>query len=191
MIRKAVGKAFFAMTGWTLEGGVPPVKKMVLIAAPHTSNWDFPYTIASAFGLELPIHWMGKHTLFEGPKGLLFRALGGIAIDRTKANNIVQAMIDEMNAREEFFLVVPAEGTRKASAYWKSGFYHIARGANVPIALAYLDFGKKRAGIGPLVYPTGDIKADMDKIRAFYAEMSGKFPEKFTPPRLKEEGAVA
>lgn len=187
MNKKAIGEAFLASQGWTIGGGVPHAKQYVLIAAPHTSNWDFPFTIATAFALDVDIHWMGKRELFDGPGGVIFRALGGIPVERSKATNMVDRMVELFEENDELVLTVPAEGTRGKSSYWKSGFYHIARRAGVPIALGYLDFGRKRSGIGPLVHPTGDIKKDMDVIRAFYAGIVGKKPELFTVPRLREE----
>lgn len=187
MNKKAIGEAFLASQGWSIGGGVPHAKQYVLIAAPHTSNWDFPFTIATAFALDVDIRWMGKRELFDGPGGALFRALGGIPVERSKATNMVDRMVELFEQNDELVLTVPAEGTRGKGSYWKSGFYHIARRAGVPIGLGYLDFGRKRSGIGPLVHPTGDIRKDMDVIRAFYADIVGKKPELFTVPRLREE----
>ena len=186
-MKKLIGRFVLAVSGWRIDGGAPATKKLVMIAAPHTSNWDFVYMTAIAFVLDIKIYWMGKKSLFRFPLGMFFRAVGGIPIDRSKSNNMVDQMVQEMDQRERFFLVVPAEGTRQRRDYWKSGFYHIARGAGVPIALGFLDFYRKCGGIGPLLHPTGDIQADMDRIRAFYADVKGKHPERFTPPRLREE----
>lgn len=188
-MRKALGTAWLDLAGWTIEGSVPDVKKMVLIAAPHTSNWDLVYALAGAAVLGMPIHWMGKHTLFRGPLGIAFRALGGIPVERKQHHALVQELVDEFARRERFVLLVPPEGTRKAVKYWKSGFYHIARLAGVPIALGVMDYRNKRVGLGPLVWPTGDVKSDMDKIRAFYADKQGRHPTQFMVPRLLEEDA--
>lgn len=188
-MRKALGAAWLDLAGWTIEGSVPDVKKMVLIAAPHTSNWDLVYALAGAAVLGMPIHWMGKHTLFRGPFGMAFRALGGIPVERKQHHALVQELVDEFARRERFVLLVPPEGTRKAVKYWKSGFYHIARLAGVPIALGVMDYRNKRVGLGPLVWPTGDVKSDMDKIRAFYADKQGLHPTQFMVPRLREEDA--
>lgn len=186
-MKERFGNAFLDLSGWSIGGAIPKAKKYVLIAAPHTSNWDFPYTIALAFALGVDIKWMGKDQLFQGPKGHLFRALGGIPVDRGQRTNMVDRMVELFAENDELVLTVPAEGTRGSGKYWKSGFYHIARRAGVPIALGFLDFGRKRGGIGPLVHPTGDIKRDMDVIRAFYADVTALKPENFTPPRLREE----
>jgi 1-acyl-sn-glycerol-3-phosphate acyltransferase len=186
-MKERLGHAFLDLRGWTIGGGIPKAKKYVLIAAPHTSNWDFPYTIALAFALGVDIKWMGKDALFKGPKGILFRSLGGIPVDRGQRTNMVDRMVEMFETHDELVLTVPAEGTRGQGTYWKSGFYHIARRAGVPIALGYLDFGRKRGGIGPLVYPTGDIGRDMDVIRAFYSDVTALKPSNFTLPRLREE----
>lgn len=186
-MKERIGKGFLAASGWTIGGALPSAKKYVLIAAPHTSNWDFPMSIAAAFALQVNIHWLGKQQLFDGPLGPLYRALGGIPVDRSKANNMVDRMAELFAASDELVLMVPAEGTRSKRDYWKSGFYHIARRANVPIALGFLDFDRKQAGVGPLVYPTGDYRQDMDVIRAFYTARMAMRPEQFTAPRLREE----
>jgi 1-acyl-sn-glycerol-3-phosphate acyltransferase len=144
---------------------------------------------ASAFGLS--ISWMGKHTLFAGPGGGLLRALGGIPIDRRSTNDVVSAMVALFDRGLPLTLVVPAEGTRGASEFWKSGFYHIARGASVPVVPSFLDYPSRRAGIGEPITLSGDVRADMDRIRAFYADKQGKHPERFTVPRLREEGDPA
>lgn len=184
---KWIGKTFLAMFGWESEGGRPIESHYVLIAAPHTSNWDLPFMIALGWAYEMKISWMGKHVLFKWPHGRFFTWLGGIPIHRATANNRVQQMADEFAKREHFVLIVPAEGTRSYTAHWKSGFYHIARLAQVPIVMGYLDFERKRGGFGPALMTTDDIRADMDQIRAFYQEKSGKHPELFGPILLKEE----
>jgi 1-acyl-sn-glycerol-3-phosphate acyltransferase len=186
-MQAALGKAILEAAGWTIEGGAPRADKYVLIAAPHTSNWDFVYALACTSVLGLPLRFMAKDSLFRGPQGALFRALGGIAIDRSKANNVVDSMVQEFARVDRLTLLVPPEGTRKAGKYWKSGFYHIARGAGVPVALGFLDYPNKRVGIGPLLELSGDVKADMDQIRAFYADKGAKVTKYFTPPRLREE----
>lgn len=186
-MKEAIGNAYLKLHGWSIGGAVPTAKKYVLIAAPHTSNWDFPFTIALAFSLGVDIRWMGKDDLFKGPLGPLYRSLGGIAVDRGNRTNMVDRMVELFAQNDELVLTVPAEGTRGKGEYWKSGFYHIARRAGVPIALGYLDFARKRGGIGPLVYPTGDVKRDMDTIRAFYRDIGPLKPENFTLPRLREE----
>ena len=190
-MKKWIGKTWLRVAGWTLEGEAPTEKRYVLIAAPHTSNWDLPFMLACSYIYDLPMHWMGKDSLFKAPLGWLLTPLGGLPIDRTKPGGVVQQLTErfaDLAERDEaFVLAVPAEGMRSKKPMWKSGFYHIARSANVPIALSYLDWKTKRTGIGKVMRPSGDIKADMDQIRAFYAGMEGKFPGEFTPPLLREE----
>ncbi|WP_225410138.1 lysophospholipid acyltransferase family protein [Stigmatella hybrida] len=190
-IKYGMGRTWMKVFGWQFEGELPKTKKFVLIAAPHTSNWDLPFMLASAYILGINISWMGKHTLFEGPFGWFMRGLGGIPVDRRSPQGLVQQVVDRFNQSESLYLAVPPNGTRKKVEYWKSGFYHIARSAEVPILLSYLDWGQKRAGLGPLITPTGDIRADMERIRGFYREMRGKYPELDCVPRLKEEGPAA
>jgi 1-acyl-sn-glycerol-3-phosphate acyltransferase len=158
-----------------------------LIAAPHTTNWDFAYLLAFASVFDLEISWMGKASLFRPPFGWIMRALGGIPIVRHRRENVVAAMATAFEERAQLRLVVPAEGTRDHVDYWKSGFYHIARAARVPIIPSYLDYARKRGGFGPEFEPTGDIPADMDHFRRFYEGRQGKYPERFGRIRLSEE----
>ena len=173
--------AFLKLTGWKVEGSLPPqATKSVFIAAPHTSNWDLPYTLMVAFALRLNPYWMGKHTIFKAPFGPLMRWLGGIAVNREQANNLVAASAQAIrDADGPLQLIVPPEGTRSKTRYWKTGFYHIARTADVPIIMAYMDYAAKRSGLGPLFEPTGDIEADMNAIKAFYAPFKGKNADQF------------
>lgn len=173
--------AFLKLTGWKVEGCLPPqAAKSVFIAAPHTSNWDLPYTLMVAFALRLNPYWMGKHTIFKAPFGPLMRWLGGIAVNRGQTNNLVEASAQAIrDADGPLQLIVPPEGTRSKTRYWKTGFYHIARTANVPIVMAYMDYSTKRSGLGPLFEPTGDVEADMNDIKAFYAPFRGRNAEQF------------
>lgn len=181
--------AFLRLTGWKVEGSLPPqATKSVFIAAPHTSNWDLPYTLMVAFALRLNPYWMGKHTIFKAPFGPLMRWLGGIAVNREQANNLVAASAQAIrDADGPLQLIVPPEGTRSKTRYWKTGFYHIARTANVPIVMAYMDYADKRSGLGPLFEPTGDIDADMNAIKAFYAPFRGKNAAQFESGRSASE----
>ncbi len=169
----------------------PAVDRYVIIAAPHTSNWDMPFMLAMAFVYDIPVRWMGKHTLFSPPFGVLLKRLGGIPIVRDQPGGVVGQMVDYFKDNESLVLMVPAEGTRSHVEYWKSGFYHIARAADVPVILSYLDFEKKVGGIGPSLQLTGDIHADMDKIRAFYAGIQGLRPQNVGVIRLREEDVEA
>jgi len=173
--------------GWTLEGAKPQQERYVLIAAPHTSNWDFPLMLAFAAAFDIRVTWMGKHSLFFPPVGWIMRMMGGMPIIRDKNRNVVASMVEVFKHSSQLVLVVPTEGTRDRTEHWKSGFYHIARKAEVPIVLSYLDYGRKVGGFGPEIVPTGDIPADMKVIRDFYDGKKGRYPEKFSPVRLPEE----
>jgi len=188
-VKKALGHAFLRAMGWRPEGAPPDDQRYVLIAAPHTTNWDLPFTLALSFAFDVPIRWMGKHTLFEGTGGKLLKRLGGVPVVRSERKNMVDQMIELFEENDTLVLTVPTEGTRSRVDFWKSGFYHIARGADVPIVLGFLDYSRRRGGFGPPVHPSGDMAADMDRIRAFYADKVGKFPEKFGPVRLRQEAA--
>jgi 1-acyl-sn-glycerol-3-phosphate acyltransferase len=185
--RRLIGKAWLKVFGWRLETETPRHDKFVVIAAPHTSGWDLPFMLATAWSMNVPISWMGKRELFAPPWGWFLRMLGGIPIDRSKHHNTVSWAIAELDRAERLVLSIPAKGTRARAPYWKSGFYHIAKGAGVPVALAYLDYGKKRCGLGEFVMPSGDVRADMDRVRGFYAGVSAKFPDLEGLPRLREE----
>jgi 1-acyl-sn-glycerol-3-phosphate acyltransferase len=162
--------------GWRVEGERPPVARCVMIAAPHTSNWDLPMMLTVAFALRVRLCWMGKDVLFRRPAGMLFRWLGGIPVDRRRSTGMVEQAVEAFRASKTLVLVVPPEGTRSEVRRWKTGFYFIASGAGVPIALGFLDYGRKLGGIGPLFTPSGDLEGDMQAIRAFYADKRGKNP---------------
>jgi len=173
--------AFLKVAGWTVEGNLPPqAARSVFIAAPHTSNWDLPYTLMVAFALRLNPYWMGKHSLFKAPFGPVMRWLGGIAVNREQSNNLVAASARAIaEADGPLQLIVPPEGTRSKTRYWKTGFYFIAQTAQVPIVMAYMDYSTKRSGLGPLFLPTGNVEADMATIKAFYAPFRGKNAAQF------------
>ncbi|MFN7643424.1 MAG: lysophospholipid acyltransferase family protein [Burkholderiales bacterium] len=178
---RALSRSFLSLNGWKVEGSLPvEARKCVLIAAPHTSNWDLPYTLMVAFVLNLNIYWMGKHSLFAFPFGPVMRWLGGIAVDRSRSTNLVSASAMALKAADgPVQLVVPPEGTRGRTAHWKTGFYYIALEAGVPIVLAYMDYARKVSGLGPVFVPTGDVDADMAEIKRFYAGVKGRRPQHF------------
>jgi 1-acyl-sn-glycerol-3-phosphate acyltransferase len=186
-MRRALATLFLRVTGWRPEGARPASRRFVLIAAPHTSNWDLAYLLALAALYDVRVSWMGKDTLFRGPWGAVLRRLGGIPVDRRHRGNLVRQMADLFEKSERLALVVPAEGTRSYTPHWRSGFYHIAQTASVPVVLGYLDYQRKRGGFGPELILTGDMRQDMDEIRDFYSDKVGKHPESFGPVRLKEE----
>ena len=169
---------YLKITGWKREGQAPTLDKYIIIAAPHTSNWDFPISLAMLLSFKVRAYWMGKDSMFRWPYGLLFRLLGGIPIDRSKSNNAVEQSIKAIKERKKMVLMLSPEGTRKKVAYWKTGFYHIAYGSGVPIALGYLDYARKAGGIGALVYTTGNMESDMNAIHLFYSKVTARHPEK-------------
>ncbi len=171
-------RLYLRLAGWKVEGRLE-VDKCVLIAAPHTSNWDLPLTLMTAFVLDLRLHWLGKHTIFKFPFGPVMRWLGGIAVHRHQSNNLVANSAQALREFEgKVQLIIPPEGTRDKVTTWKTGFYWIAQQAGVPIQLAYMDYANKRVGLGPQLQPTGDIEADMVTIKAFYAPFMGKHVDK-------------
>jgi len=163
--------------GWRYDKDTPDVDKYVLIAAPHTSNWDYFYTVLMAFVYKLKIYAMGKKELCEGLFGKVIMWLGIIPIDRSKKNNTVESAIQVFNEHEKLIMVIPPSGTRGRVKRWRSGFYHIAHGAGVPIALAYLDYGTKTTGTGRLFTTTGNYEADMIEIKSHYKNYQGKYPD--------------
>jgi 1-acyl-sn-glycerol-3-phosphate acyltransferase len=164
------------MLGWSANADFPEVDKYVVIAAPHTSNWDFPLGIIAAKAMKLRVHWLGKHTLFRWPTAWFFRAIGGTPVQRDKHMNYIQQMVKLFEQPGPLVLALAPEGTRAKTDHWKSGFYHIARAAGVPIAMCYFDFANKRVGVGGTFYPGDDIDEDFKLIRRFYQNRSGKIP---------------
>lgn len=184
-----LGRQALRLAGWEVADYVPDVPKMVLIGYPHTHNLDFPLMLACAAQLGVAVKWFGKESLFRPPFGALLEALGGIQVDRSAAHNVVERMVEVFEAHERMVLLISAEGTRLYRDAWKSGFYHIACGADVPIGLTYLDWGRHRAGIGAVILPSGDVRHDMEQIRTYYAELDpiGRVPENAGQIRLPTE----
>ena len=184
-----VGRAYLTVAGWDTEGDLPEyMSKGILIAAPHTSNWDLPFMLAVAWVYRLDLSWIGKHTLFESALGnKFFTWLGGIPVDRRARHGAVGQIIDRFDATDQLYIAIAPMGTRSKGKHWKSGFYHMAHGASVPIICGFLDYDRKRAGVGPVFVPTGDVKADMDRLRAFYEKVGALRPELKTDIRLADE----
>ncbi|HEX7326216.1 MAG TPA: 1-acyl-sn-glycerol-3-phosphate acyltransferase [Rhodanobacteraceae bacterium] len=161
-------------SGWRLEGAFPDVPKLVLIVAPHSSWWDGVWGLLFKVAMGVDIAFMAKRELFRGPLGTLLRGLGGVPIARGAAGPVVRQMVARFAASERLWLVIEPEGTRKAVEKWKSGFWHIAREAGVPVLPGYFDYPRKVIGLGPLFQPTADKDADIAALRAFYAPYRGK-----------------
>jgi 1-acyl-sn-glycerol-3-phosphate acyltransferase len=177
---RGVSHFILAVRGWRTQGSLPDTPKYVMIAAPHTSNWDLPIMLMMAFVMRADVFWMGKHTLFRGVFGPFFRWLGGVPVDRRKSGNLVEQTVEVFRQRDRFALVIAPEGTRKLASHWKTGFYHIARGAGVPIVLGFIDYRHKVGGVGPVITPSGDLEHDMAEIREFYADITGKYSAEST-----------
>lgn len=168
---------WYDQQGWSEEQAVPVERKFVVIAAPHTSNWDFVYFLALGQKLAVPLSFMGKKSMFRWPFGGLMEALGGIPVDRSKSVNMVDQMVAEFKKRDTFMLTIAPEGTRGKVREWKTGFYHIAVGAGVPLVCGLMDYKKKRGGFGRAIWPTGDYDADMAKVAEFYRSCTPKYPD--------------
>jgi len=186
-VKKLLASAVLRLCGWRVRGVVPDHDQCVVIAAPHTSNWDFIWMKLMAWSLDWEINWLGKHTLFTGVGGDVMRWWGGVPVDRRSKQDLVSQVVERFNQGEKLMLMIPAEGTRGYSKTWRSGFYHIALGAGVPVVLSFLDFATRTGGIGPSIKVTDDMPAVMDEIRGFYHRMEGKFPELSGPMYLREE----
>ena len=187
---KFIGKLILKIAGYTIVDttpkGVQNYQKAVMIAAPHTSNWDYVYTMAALYALEIPIKYLGKESLFKFPLGILVTKLGGIPVRRDQKNNLVNDMAKMINdSTEQMQLIIPAEGTRSFSKEWKSGFYHIANTAKVPIILGFLDFRKKQVGFLDEFIPTGDYEKDLKNIQKKYIGITPKHPELYSLKDVK------
>ncbi len=176
---KWLSRLYLKLIGWKIGSVLDPaIKKCVLVAAPHTSNFDYPISLATLYACGVRTRFLAKKSLFKFPLGMFMRASGGIPVDRSKHTNMVEAMIDMFQQRDELILMIPAEGTRSYVKEWKSGFYHTAMGAGVPIVMGYLDYGKKIAGFGDVFYPTGEYQKDLAEIQNFYRQFTARHPEK-------------
>lgn len=164
--------------GWNVKAELPELNKYVLIAAPHTSNWDFILGIVAAKAMKLEPHWIGKHTIFRWPFGWFFRAIGGIPVRRGEGKNYITQLAELFEQKDRLVLGLAPEGTRSKTDHWKTGFHYIARAANVPIVVAFLDYAHKEVGLGEILYPSDDIEADFARIREIYKDRHGKYPEK-------------
>jgi 1-acyl-sn-glycerol-3-phosphate acyltransferase len=184
---KAVAGLLLKLAGWRAQPFTGLPEKCIIVCYPHTSNWDLILVELAAFYYGHHLNWLGKKEIFAPGVGWLMRAIGGIPVDRSAPQGMVKQVADEIRSAETVRLCIPPEGTRSKSAYWKSGFYHIAMEAGVPLQIAALSYAEKYIGFGETLHPTGDIKADMEKIREMLANNSGRFPQNAGPIRVKEE----
>ena len=186
-VRTLIARTFLRLNGWEAVGKRIADEKIIVAVAPHTSNWDLPYGLAIARLLGIKIAWLGKHTIFWWPLGPILRALGGVPVRRDHPDELVAQIVRAFDEAETLSLAITPEGTRSHTPYWKSGFYRIAKAAGVPIQLGFIDYARKRGGLGPAITPSDDVRADMDEIRAFFADKVGRYPEKKGEIRLHEE----
>ena len=175
---KLLSRLIFWITGWKVVGKNPKEhRQLIMIAAPHTSNWDLLYARAAFYIMGIPVKYTIKKELFFFPLGGFLRALGGIPINRKAKGKMVDKMADLYNEYENLCILITPEGTRSYAPEWKKGFYFIALKAEVPIVLGYLDYAKKEAGVGPIVTPTGNYERDLEEIQSFYRKVTPKYPE--------------
>lgn len=167
-----LSRQFLKMKGWQVDfSAIEGIDKCVLIGAPHTSNWDLPYALMLGFSQDLPIYWMGKVQIFKFPFRHLMMWLGGIPIDRSKSVNVVSQAAAQLQQADQLYLVIAPEGTRSQVDEWKSGFYHIAHQAGVPVMATYIDWRTRRAGIYTAYYTSGDADKDIAEIKALYGDL--------------------
>ncbi len=179
LLGEALGRFLMGLTGWRFEGELPDVKKMVLIVAPHTSNWDFPVGLMAKLALRLGGVFIGKHTLFRWPFGSLMRRLGGVPVDRSAAAGFAGEVARELREAERMTVVLAPEGTRRRVEQWKSGFYRIAHEAGAPILPVGFDYSRKVVFFAPLFHPTGDYEMDLKQLRAHYRPEMGLKPDNY------------
>lgn len=185
---QAIARLLLRLGGWTVVGGPPEVPKAVLIAVPHTSNWDGYWGIVYKVAVRLEVHWFAKQSLFWFPLGALLRFFGGIPLDRKRAGSAVDVAVDLFRQSDSLYFALAPEGTRSKTLHWKTGFHRIAVGADVPVVLGFLDYGRRRIGLGQTLDLSGDVQQDLEALRAFYADIDGRWPDKtgpieFPPPR--------
>lgn len=173
-----------SLKGWSLDTELPATSRYILILYPHTSNWDFIYGMLAKGALGVPFRWMGKKEMFHWPLRTLYQAMGGIPVDRSNPQGLLDAIQTQYEQESDLVIALTPEGTRSFRPYWKSGFYRLAQQANLPIALGYIDYRHKRLGIGPLIQISGDQNSDLTAIRDFYQHVHGKYPEKSAPIKL-------
>jgi 1-acyl-sn-glycerol-3-phosphate acyltransferase len=173
-VLRLVSRFILKITGWKLEGRLPNSQKYVMIAAPHTSNWDFVFTLLVCFSLKISPHILGKKELLEWPMGRFFPWLGIVPVDRSRSTNLVGQAVEAFESADRLVLLITPSGTRSKVKRWKTGFYHIAHGANVPLAFGYIDYARKLVGIGGFMQVSGDLDADMMRIKSFYVDIVGK-----------------
>ena len=186
-MKKRIADLLLKLTRWTAVGSAPEADKYVLLCAPHTTNWDLPALLMATWSRGAGASFLAKQQLFRGPMNRFMRALGGIPVKRDGKHGMVASLTEEFARADGLALAVPAAGTRGYTDHWKSGFYRVAIAADVPIACAFVDYSTRTLGYGPVMTPTGDVEADLDFFRAFYADKQGKFSDNKSNIRFRDE----
>lgn len=178
-VTRWLARVALRLTGWKAVGTLPDVPRMVMIAAPHTSNWDFPVGVMLLYASGFRVSFLGKHTLFRPPMGWVMRWLGGKPVNRAAAHGVVEETVRAIRQADRFILALAPEGTRKRVTRWRTGFYRVAERAGVPIVLGFFDYPRREVGFGPTMWPRGDLERDLEEIQAFYRTKTGRRPELF------------
>jgi hypothetical protein len=186
-VKKCIGRTVLWVLGWRAEAVLPDEPKFIVLGHPHTSTWDFPLFILTSWALGIPMQWIGKQSLFQGPMDRLYRALGGLPVDRSGGKDVVQSVADLFATHDTLIFGLAPAGTRSYSPHWRSGFYYMALAANVPVVLGSIDFKRRVGCLLETVHLSGDVSADMNRIRAAYAAVEGRNPDQRTPIRLASE----
>jgi 1-acyl-sn-glycerol-3-phosphate acyltransferase len=184
---KKLSASLLFLLGWRLEKNIPDTKKVIIIGAPHTSNWDFPLALLAMSALGMRFFWIGKHTLFKEPFGTVLRAIGGIPVNRQVRDGFINDIVSAFTTADQLTLGIAPEGTRSKKDHWKGGFYHIAVQANIEICLGFIDYPSKTIGLGPTLRPTRDIVHDFALIKTFYQDKKGKHPQQQSTICLREK----
>jgi len=187
-VRRTLALALLRLSRWKTVGTVPT--RGIVVGAPHTSNWDWVFTLLLSWSQGLQPRILIKKEFFKGPFAPLLRMTGGIPIDRRNPGADVRALVSEAAGDGPFLLAIAAEGTRSKGDHWKSGFYRISQQTGLAVSLAFIDGPSRTVGVGPTFAPSGEIRADMDMVRAFYADKRGIRPDQRTEPRLREESRL-
>lgn len=187
-MRKFLSQIIMKLAGWKVIDNVPKeLRKAVVIAAPHTSNWDFIWAMPALAILGRKTNYLIKDIFFKGPWASIFKLTGGLPVDRSKRNNFTDDLKKLVDSRKELLLLFPPEGTRKRVKRWKTGFYHVARDGNLPIILGFIDYKRKETGFASVYHLTGNFQADLRYLEKFYSVYQGKHPKLFNPEFYERE----
>lgn len=187
-VSRWLARSLLRLGGWRVTGSLPNLPRFVVIVAPHTSNWDFLVGVLAKYAIGIRVSFFGKDSVFRPPVGWLMRWLGGRPVDRSNRHGVVHQTVAAIQAAPRFVLALAPEGTRKRVARWRTGFYHIALGAGIPIVLAFFDYPRREVGFGPTLWPSGELERDLEAIGTFYRDKQGKRPELFAMD-MAEHGA--